>query len=98
MDGPSAVAYDAILEGKTGLMSALVEGRYDLVPIPGVELAPRKLDVATTYDTERYRPIYANKRGAPDFLEPRVVGAIRCKGGIDLFGCRSTTRSGHEAG
>jgi 6-phosphofructokinase 1 len=24
------MAYDAILEGKTGLMSALVEGRYDL--------------------------------------------------------------------
>jgi 6-phosphofructokinase len=27
-----SMAYDAILEGKTGLMSALVEGRYDLVP------------------------------------------------------------------
>jgi ATP-dependent phosphofructokinase / diphosphate-dependent phosphofructokinase len=26
------------------------------------------LEVATTYDTERYRPIYANKRGLPIFL------------------------------
>jgi 6-phosphofructokinase 1 len=62
------MAYDAILEGKTGLMSALVEGRYDLVPIPDVNLGPRKLDVASTYNTERYRPIYANKRGLPIFL------------------------------
>jgi 6-phosphofructokinase 1 len=62
------MAYDAILEGKTGLMSALVEGRYDLVPIPDAKLGPRKLDVASTYNTERYRPIYANKRGLPIFL------------------------------
>jgi ATP-dependent phosphofructokinase / diphosphate-dependent phosphofructokinase len=62
------MAYDAILEGKTGLMPALVEGRYDLVPIPEAKLGPRKLDVASTYNTERYRPIYANKRGLPIFL------------------------------
>src|SRR5262249_37815100 len=62
------MAYDAILDGKTGLMSALVEGRYDLVPIPDPKLGPRKLDVATTYNTERYRPMYANKRGLPVFL------------------------------
>ncbi len=62
------MAYDAVLEGKTGLMSALVGGCYDLVPIPDPKLGPRKLDVATTYSTERYRPIYANKRGLPIFL------------------------------
>ena len=62
------MAFDAILEGKTGLMSALVEGRYDLVPIPDPKLGPRKLDVAGTYNTERYRPIYGNKRGLPIFL------------------------------
>jgi ATP-dependent phosphofructokinase / diphosphate-dependent phosphofructokinase len=62
------MAYDAILEGKTGLMSALVEGRYDLVPIPDPKLGPRKLDVASTYNTERYRPTYGNKLGLPVFL------------------------------
>jgi 6-phosphofructokinase 1 len=62
------VAYDAILDGKTGLMSALVEGCYELAPIPDPKLGPRKLDVATTYNTERYRPMYANKRGLPVFL------------------------------
>ncbi|MTV13788.1 MULTISPECIES: 6-phosphofructokinase [Bradyrhizobium] len=62
------MAYDAILEGKTGLMSALVEGRYDLVPIPDAKLGARKLDVASAYNTERYRPLYSNKRGLPIFL------------------------------
>jgi ATP-dependent phosphofructokinase / diphosphate-dependent phosphofructokinase len=62
------MAYDAILEGKTGLMSALVEGRYDLVPIPDARLGPRTLHVASTYNTERYRPLYSNKRGLPIFL------------------------------
>lgn len=62
------MAYDAILEGKTGVMSALVDGRYELVPIPDPELGPRRVDVVTMYNTERYRPIYANKRGLPIFL------------------------------
>jgi 6-phosphofructokinase 1 len=63
------MAYDAMLEGKTGLMSALVEGCYELVPIPDPKLGPRRLDVATMYNTERYRPMYANKRGLPVFLQ-----------------------------
>jgi hypothetical protein len=50
------------------VMSALVGGCYDLVPIPDPKLGPRKLEVATTYSSERYRPIYANKRGLPVFL------------------------------
>ena len=63
-------------------MSAMVEGCYELVPIPDPKLGPRKVDVATMYNTERYRPIYANKRGLPVFLESRVVG---CQAG----GCGS---------
>jgi ATP-dependent phosphofructokinase / diphosphate-dependent phosphofructokinase len=63
------MAYDAMLDGKTGLMSALVKGCYELVPIPDPKLGPRKLDVATMYNTERYRPNYANKRGLPAFLQ-----------------------------
>jgi 6-phosphofructokinase len=62
------MAYDAILEGKSGLMSALVEGRYDLVPIPDPKLGPRKVDVAASYNAERFRPTYAHKRGLPIFL------------------------------
>jgi ATP-dependent phosphofructokinase / diphosphate-dependent phosphofructokinase len=62
------MAYDAILDGKTGVMSALVEGQYELVPIPDPKLGPRKVDVATTYNIERYRPVYTNKKGLPVFL------------------------------
>ena len=62
------MAYDAILDGRSGLMSALVGGCYDLVPIPDPKLGPRTLDVASTYNTERYRPSYGNKRGLPVFL------------------------------
>jgi ATP-dependent phosphofructokinase / diphosphate-dependent phosphofructokinase len=63
------MAYDAMLDGKTGLMTALVKGCYELVSIPDPALGPRKLDVATMYNTERYRPMYANKRGLPVFLQ-----------------------------
>ena len=43
-----------MLDGKTGLMSVLVEGWYELVSIPDPKLGPRKLDVATMYNTERF--------------------------------------------
>ncbi len=62
------MALDAVLDGKSGLMSALVSGRYDLVPIPDPKLGPRRVDVAKMYNTDRLRPIYANKRGLPVFL------------------------------
>ncbi|HET7752612.1 MAG TPA: 6-phosphofructokinase [Anaeromyxobacteraceae bacterium] len=65
------LALDAVLERQSGLMSALVSGRYDLVPIPDPKLGPRKVDVASMYNTERLRPIYANKRGLPIFLNPQ---------------------------
>jgi 6-phosphofructokinase len=67
------MAYDAILDGKTGLMTALVEGCYELAPMPDPKLGPRQVDVVTAYNTERYRPMYANKLGLPVFLD-RVGG------------------------
>lgn len=62
------MAFDAMLEGKSGLMSALVDGKYDLVPIPDPKLGPRKVDLASMYNTDRLRPSYAAKRGQPIFL------------------------------
>jgi 6-phosphofructokinase len=64
------MAYDAVLGGQAGLMSALVGGRYDLVPLPDPTLGPRKVDVATMYNADRYRPNYAHQRGLPIFLNP----------------------------
>jgi len=62
------LAMDAVLAGKSGVMAALVEGAYALAPIPDPALGPRKVDIATMYNTERYRPNYANKLGLPIFL------------------------------
>jgi 6-phosphofructokinase len=62
------MALDAVLEGMSGVMSALVNGTYDLVPIPDPKLGPRKVDVSSMYNTDRYRPLYAHKRGMPIFL------------------------------
>jgi len=73
------IAYDAIVDGKSGLMSALVNGCYELVPIPDPTLGPRKLDIATTYNTDRYRPMYANKQGLPVFLNRASNAAARMR-------------------
>jgi ATP-dependent phosphofructokinase / diphosphate-dependent phosphofructokinase len=62
------MALDAILAGKSGVMSALVEGTYRLVPIPDPKRGPRKVAVASMYNTDRYRPLYGNKLGLPIFL------------------------------
>jgi 6-phosphofructokinase 1 len=62
------MAMDALAEGKTNLMTGIVNGCFDLVPIPDPALGPRKVDVESMYNTERYRPNYANKRGLPIWL------------------------------
>lgn len=64
------MALDAIFENMTGQMSAIVNGCYALVPLPDPSLGARKVDVASMYNTDRYRPLYGNKRGMPVFLNP----------------------------
>ena len=63
-----AMALDTVIHGKSGLMSALVDGCYQMVPIPDPKLGPRHVDIASMYNTDRYRPNYANKQGLPIFL------------------------------
>jgi 6-phosphofructokinase len=62
------IAMDALLAGKSGLMAALEHGCYTMAPIPDPALGPRRVDVDTMYNTQRYRPNYANKLGLPIFL------------------------------
>ncbi len=64
----AGMAMDAILEGKHGLMTAIANGCYTLAPIPDPKLGPRKVDIASMYNTERYRPTYDHKQGLPVFL------------------------------
>jgi 6-phosphofructokinase 1 len=64
----AGMAMDALEEGKSGLMTAISEGRYAMAPIPDPKLGPRKVDIASMYDIERYRPQYDYKVGLPIFL------------------------------
>jgi 6-phosphofructokinase len=62
------MAYDAIQQHKHGLMAAIVDGRYAMAAIPDPKLGPRKVDVDSMFNVERYRPSFANKEGLPVFL------------------------------
>jgi len=59
---------DALKDGKSGLMVAIQEGRYAMAAIPNPKLGPRRVDVASMYNTDRYRPKYDHKIGVPLFL------------------------------
>jgi ATP-dependent phosphofructokinase / diphosphate-dependent phosphofructokinase len=62
------MAYDAITQHKSGLMAALVEGKYAMVQIPDPKQGPRKVDIDSMFNKDRYRPSYGNKEGLPVFL------------------------------
>ncbi|HUP05423.1 MAG TPA: 6-phosphofructokinase [Bryobacteraceae bacterium] len=64
----AGMAMDAIKDGKHGLMTAINNGCYALAGIPDPKLGPRRVDIATQYNTERYRPTYNGKLGLPVFL------------------------------
>ena len=64
----AGMAIDALEDGKSGLMAAINEGRYSMAPIPDPKLGPRRVDIASMYNTERYRPKYDQKIGLPIFL------------------------------
>ena len=64
----AGMAMDAVEEGKAGLMTGISSGCFTMVPIPDPKLGPRKVEVATMYNTERYRPTYDRKLGLPIFL------------------------------
>jgi ATP-dependent phosphofructokinase / diphosphate-dependent phosphofructokinase len=59
------IAVKLISEGVSGKMIAIQNGCYAQVPLPHVSLGGRKVDVATLYNAERYRPNYRSKLGMP---------------------------------
>ncbi len=59
------IAVDLIGNGISGRMIGIQDGRYAHVPLPDSSLGARKVNVKTLYNTERYRPNYASKLGAP---------------------------------
>lgn len=64
----AGMAMDAIEQAKSGVMTAINEGRYVMAPIPEPKLGSRKVDITSMYDTEHYRPQYDHKIGLPIFL------------------------------
>jgi 6-phosphofructokinase 1 len=64
----AGMAADLIEKGESGKMMAINHGCYAAVEIPDPKLGPRKVDLETMYNTERYRPTYAGKMGLPIFL------------------------------
>jgi 6-phosphofructokinase 1 len=64
----AGMAMDALEENKSGLMTAINEGRYVMAPIPDPKLGPRKVDIASMYDIKCYRAKYDYKTGLPIFL------------------------------
>jgi ATP-dependent phosphofructokinase / diphosphate-dependent phosphofructokinase len=62
------MALEAVLKGQSGVMAALSHGCFAMVPIPDPKLGPRRVDLESMYNTDRYRPSYANKCGMPIFL------------------------------
>ncbi len=64
----AGMAIDCIKEGKHGLMMGINHGLYAAVPIPDPKLGPRKVDIETMYNVDRFRPYYSNKTGLPIFL------------------------------
>ena len=64
------LALDLVADGVTGRLVAVQEGRYTHTALPDPAQGPRQVDVARLYNTERYRPHYAGKLGAPLLLSP----------------------------
>jgi ATP-dependent phosphofructokinase / diphosphate-dependent phosphofructokinase len=64
----AGMAVDSIHAAQYGKMMAISHGCYAAVDIPDPKLGPRKVDIATMYNVERYRPVYNNKLGLPIFL------------------------------
>lgn len=64
------IALDLICDGVSGRMVAVQDGRYTHAELPDPALGPRQVNLSALYNTERYRPHYGAKLGAPLLLSP----------------------------
>lgn len=64
------IALDLIQDGVTGKMVGVRNGCYAHTDLPDSKAGPRTVDIALLYDTDRYRPKYANKLGLPLLFNP----------------------------
>jgi len=59
------IAVDMLRDGITGRMVGVQNGCYAHAPLPASSMGARKVDLPALYNTERYRPNYTSKLGAP---------------------------------
>ena len=62
------LAMDLLLEGRTGLMTALRDGRYAAVDLAAIVSGVKRVDVARFYDPQEYRPVIRGVENLPMFL------------------------------
>ena len=59
------IAVELIRDGVSGRMVGIQSGHYGHVPLPDSSAGARKVDIGSLYNTDRYRPNYGSKLGAP---------------------------------
>ncbi len=62
------IAVDLMADGVAGRMVAVRDGKYSHSPLPEPGVGPRRIDVATMYNEDRFRPRYDAKLGDPLLL------------------------------
>jgi len=70
------VAMDLIRDGIEGRMVAVRDGKYDHVSLAETAKPPRRVQL-DAYDTDRFRPKYADRLGDPLLLTPSLGPAER---------------------
>ncbi|HUR81466.1 MAG TPA: 6-phosphofructokinase [Thermoanaerobaculia bacterium] len=63
-----SLAADLVRRGETGKMVAVVDGRYNAVPLEVTGEGKKRVDVSRFYDPNEYRPKVAEVLGMPMFL------------------------------
>ena len=63
-----AMAVQLLSDGKQGLMMAIQDGKYAAVPGDTCTQGKRRVDTASFYDVEAYRPRISRVPGKPMFL------------------------------
>ncbi len=78
MDSLVAIAYgnlalNLILEGQTGRMVVLRNGKYDHVSLLEVMGSKKRVDIERYYNTDRLRPKFNNLEGLSLFVMSKPV-------------------------
>jgi 6-phosphofructokinase 1 len=62
------LAMDVLLEGRSGVMTALRDGKYTTVGLDAITGGLKRVEVDRFYDISEYRPLVRGVEGLPMFL------------------------------